>query len=143
MKILIICRANSCRSQMAEAILKKIDPDLIVESAGPDPAELVHPLTIKALEEIGIDISQSATSHINQFLNQDWDFVITVCDIAKESCPVFLGNVKTTIHIKFADPLEYEGDDEFLLKLIRRTRDQIIIEFEDFYKEYLSKNKFS
>lgn len=125
---------------MAEAILKKIDPDLIVESAGPDPAELVHPITIKAMMEIGIDISQSTTTHINQFLNQDWDFVITVCDIAKESCPVFLANVKSRIHLKFADPLEYTGDDEFLLRLIRRTRDQIIIEFENFYKEYFNKD---
>lgn len=138
MKILIICRANSCRSQMAEAILKKIDPALFVKSAGPEPAEIVHPLTIKAMEEIGIDISQSTTANIKQFLNEDWDFVITVCDIAKESCPAFLGNVKNSFHLKFADPLDYEGSDEFLLKLIRSTRTQIINEFEDFYKTYLT-----
>ena len=138
MRILILCRANSCRSQMAEAILKNIDPGLIVESAGPDPAEVVHPLTIKAMAEIGIDISQSSTKNINQFINDDWDFVITVCDIAKESCPAFLGNVKQAIHLKFEDPLAYEGSDEFLLKLIRSTRTQIINEFEDFYNEYLT-----
>jgi len=138
MKILILCRANSCRSQMAEAILKKIDPDLFVESAGPEPAEVVHPLTIKAMEEIGIDISQSSTTNVNHFINEDWDFVITVCDIAKESCPVFFGKVKQSVHLKFEDPLAYEGSDEFLLKLIRSTRNQIMIEFEDFYNEFLT-----
>lgn len=138
MKVLILCRANSCRSQMAEAILKNIDPSLKVESAGTEPAESVHPLTIKAMSEIGIDISQSSTKSIYQFLNEDWDFLITVCDIAKESCPAFLGEVKNSIHLKFADPLEYEGSDEFLLKLIRSTRSQIIEEFEDFHNTYLS-----
>ena len=137
MKILIICRANSCRSQMAEAILKKIDPGLIVKSAGPEPAEVVHPLTIKAMAEIGIDISQYSTTNINQFVNEDWDFVITVCDIAKELCPVFLGNVKNSLYLKFEDPLAYEGDDEFLLKLIRSTRTHIEIEMEDFYNEFI------
>jgi len=138
MKILIICRANSCRSQMAEAILKKIDPGLFVKSAGPEPAEVVHPLTIKAMEEIGIDISKFSTTNVNQFINEDWDFVITVCDIAKELCPVFLGKVKQSVHLKFEDPLAYEGSDEFLLKLIRSTRNQIMIEFEDFYNEFLT-----
>lgn len=138
MKVLIICRANSCRSQMAEAILKRLDPDLIVESAGPEPAEVVHPLTVQAMEEIGIDISQSSTTNINQFVTEDWDFVITVCDIAKESCPAFLGNVKNSIYLKFEDPLAYEGDDEFLLKLIRTTRTQIITVFEDFYNEFIN-----
>jgi arsenate reductase len=123
---------------MAEAILKNIDPSLKVESAGTEPAESVHPLTIKAMSEIGIDISQSSTKSIYQFLNEDWDFLITVCDIAKESCPAFLGEVKNSIHLKFADPLEYEGSDEFLLKLIRSTRSQIIEEFEDFHNTYLS-----
>ncbi len=142
MRILIICRANSCRSQMAEAILKRLDPDLIVESAGPEPAEVVHPLTIQAMAEIEIDISQSSTTNINQFVNEDWDFVITVCDIAKETCPAFLGNVKNSLYLKFEDPLAYEGDDEFLLKLIRTTRAQIVNEFEDFYNEFINqKNK--
>lgn len=138
MKILIICRANSCRSQMAEAYLKNLDPELNVYSAGPEPAEIVHPLTIQAMAEIGIDISKSSTSNINEFVNQDWDYVITVCDIAKESCPVFKGNVKNSISLKFDDPLSYEGDDEFLLKLIRTTRTQIINIFEDFYNEFIT-----
>ncbi len=142
MKVLIICRANSCRSQMAEAILKRFDPDLIVKSAGPEPAEVVHPLTIRAMAEIGIDISQSTTTNINEFVTEDWDFVITVCDIAKESCPAFLGNVKNSFYLKFEDPLAYEGDDEFLLNLIRTTRSQIVNEFEDFYNEFINqKNK--
>jgi len=123
---------------MAEAILKRLDPDLIVESAGPEPAEAVHPLTIRAMDEIGIDISQSSTTNINQFVNEDWDFVITVCDIAKEICPAFLGNVRNSVYLKFEDPLSYEGDDEFLLKLIRTTRTQIVNEFEDFYNEFIT-----
>ncbi|HCY41023.1 MAG TPA: protein tyrosine phosphatase [Prolixibacteraceae bacterium] len=138
MRILIICRANSCRSQMAEAILKRLDPGLIVRSAGPEPAEVVHPLTIQAMAEIGIDISQSSTTNINEFVNEDWDFVITVCDIAKESCPVFSGNVRNSIYLKFEDPLAYEGDDEFLMKLIRTTRAQIVNVFEDFYNEFIT-----
>ncbi|HCE56947.1 MAG TPA: protein tyrosine phosphatase [Prolixibacteraceae bacterium] len=138
MRILIICRANSCRSQMAEAILKRLDPNLVVESAGPEPAEAVHPGTIRAMAEIGIDISQSSTTNITEFVKEDWDFVITVCDIARESCPAFIGNVKNSIYLKFEDPLAYEGDDEFLLKLIRTTRTQIVNEFEDFYNEYLT-----
>ena len=94
------------------------------------------------MAEIEIDISQSSTTNINQFVNEDWDFVITVCDIAKETCPAFLGNVKNSLYLKFEDPLAYEGDDEFLLKLIRTTRAQIVNEFEDFYNEFINqKNK--
>ena len=126
---------------MAEAILKRLDPDLIVESAGPEPAEVVHPLTIQAMAEIGIDISQSSTTNINQFVNEDWDFVITVCDIAKEICPAFLGNVKNSFYVKFEDPLAYKGDDEFLLQLIRTTRTQIINEFESFYNEFINQKR--
>ena len=99
MRILIICKANSCRSQMAESFLKKIDPELMVVSAGTEPADSIHPLTVKAMSEIDIDISQSITTDIRKLTFEDWDFVITVCDIAKESGPVFLGNVKNLIGI--------------------------------------------
>lgn len=138
-KILIICKANSCRSQIAEAILKKLDPKLDVRSAGTEPAEQVHPFTIKVMKEIGMDISNYKTKNVNQFIDQDWDYVITVCDIARQNCPVFRGNVKKTLFIKFADPLAYAGDEEFILKLVRSTREKIIEEFEAFYNNLLIK----
>ncbi|MDZ7634356.1 MAG: arsenate reductase ArsC [Bacteroidales bacterium] len=138
MNILIICRANSCRSQMAEAFLKKMDPTLNVESVGTEPAPSVHPLTIKVMAEIGFDISGWNTKNVADFIHLDWDFVITVCDIARNACPVFTGNVKESLFFKFTDPLAYEGSDEFLLELIRRTRDHIKDEFEDFYRHFVS-----
>lgn len=132
-KILILCRANSCRSQIAEAVLRNLNPKYSVFSAGTEPAKQVHPATVKVMKEIGMDISDYKTKHVNNFINEDWDYLITVCDIAKQNCPVFHGNVKKSLFIKFADPLAYPGDEEFILKLVRSTRDKIIEEFEAFH----------
>lgn len=137
MKILIICSANSCRSQMAEAFFKSLDKTLIVKSAGTEPAGSVHTLTVRAMAEIGIDISQSTTKNINQLITQDWDYVITVCDMANTTCPAFKGKVKNSIFLRFEDPLAYKGDDEFLLQLIRQTREHIKIEIAEFYNEFI------
>lgn len=137
MNILIICRANSCRSQMAEAFLKKLDPTLHVESVGTEPAPRVHPLTVKAMVEIGFDISGWNTKNVADFIHHDWDYVITVCDIARDACPVFRGKVKESLFLKFSDPLAYDVDEEFMLKLIQRTRDHIKNEFEDFYRHFI------
>lgn len=124
-KILFLCTGNSARSQMAEAILKQINPELEVYSAGTLPARDVHPLTIAALREIGIDISSNKTKSVDQFLSQSFDYVITVCDNARETCPVFLGKVAHQMHIGFEDPASFEGDDAEKLAKFREVRDQI------------------
>ena len=95
--VLILCTGNSCRSHMAEGILKSVAGDLIdVQSAGSDPAGYVHPLSIKALDEIGIDISANTSKHMNQFLEQDVETVITVCGNADQACPTYPGSFVAT-----------------------------------------------
>ncbi len=141
MKVLILCTGNSCRSQMAEAILQRLDNEIQVVSAGTNPAQQIHPVAVTALAEIGIDISEAKTKNILDYLNDDWDYLITVCDVANETCPSFNGTVGNKIYIKFDNPLAYEGDDEFILNLVRNNRDRMIEEFEFFYREILTKNK--
>ncbi len=134
MKILILCTGNSCRSQMAEGILRSIDPDLQVFSAGTKPAERVNPLAIKAMDEIGIDISWHKPELVDDYINMDFDYVITVCDNAKETCPVFVGKVKNRLHIGFDDPAEATGTEEEQMFVYRRVRDEIRGAFTNFYQ---------
>jgi len=108
-RILILCTGNSARSQMAEGILKSFDPDLEVYSAGTRPAERVHPAAVEAMREIGLDISGSQPKDVAQFLSQPFDFVITVCDHANETCPVFHGLVQRRVHIGFQDRPRRKG----------------------------------
>ncbi len=138
-KILILCTGNSCRSQMAEGFLKSFDTMLDIYSAGTNPSEAVHPLAIKAMKEAGIDISKSKPKSVEQFLNFSFDYVITVCDNAKETCPVFLGEVANRLHIGFEDPAEAEGTKEERYALFRKVRDEIRREFERFYVSKISK----
>ena len=95
-KILILCTGNSCRSQMAEGYLKSLDNNLEVFSAGTKPAERVNIIAIKVMQEIGIDISKGEPQNVEKYISQSFDYVITVCDNAKETCPVFMGNVNST-----------------------------------------------
>ncbi len=132
-KILILCTGNSCRSQMAEGFLKSFDMDLEVYSAGTNPAEKVNPFAIKAMQEIGIDISIGIAENVDKYLSQSFDFVITVCDNAKETCPVFMGNVKHRLHIGFDDPADAVGTEEEVMPVYRRVRDEIKKEFYEFY----------
>jgi len=134
MKILVLCTGNSCRSQMAEGILRNLDENLQVYSAGTKPAEHVNPLAIKAMEEIGIDISWHRPKLVDEFLNTDFDYVITVCDNAKEICPVFTGKVKYRLHIGFDDPAEATGTEEEQMAVYRRVRDEIRSAFINFYQ---------
>jgi len=134
-KILILCTGNSCRSQMAEGFLKSFDPALEVYSAGTAPSEGVHPLTVKVMKETGIDISEGYPKNADEFINMDFDYVITVCDNAKEVCPVFAGNVKHRLHIGFEDPAEATGTEEEVLEVFRKVRDEIERDFADFYKK--------
>jgi len=137
-RILILCTGNSCRSQMAERILKSMDPEnLRVHSAGTHPAARVHPLAIEVMEEAGYDMSETYPKIIDDFLNRSFDYVITVCDHAKETCPVFLGNVRHRLHIGFDDPAEAQGTEEEVLAVFRRVRDEIKRDFEAFYAEHI------
>ncbi len=134
MKILILCTGNSCRSQMAEGFLKSLNDKLEVYSAGTNPSSEVHPKAILVMNELGIDLSKNKTKSVVEFLDQEFDYVITVCDGAKESCPVFTGKVKHRLHIGFEDPAEVTGTEEFILSEFRRIRDKIKCDFTDFYK---------
>jgi arsenate reductase len=139
MKILVLCTGNSCRSQMAEAFLKSFDKGLEVYSAGTKPADKVHPKAIQVMKEVGIDISTNKTKTVEQFLAQSFDYVITVCDNAKETCPFFTGKVEHRLHMGFEDPAEATGTEEEVLSVFRRIRDEIKSEFYKFYLENLKK----
>lgn len=136
-KILIICTGNSCRSQMAEGYLKSIDPELKVFSAGTHPENAVNPNAVKVMKELGIDISSQYPKNAVQFLNIPFDYVITVCDNAKESCPVFAGKVKNRLHIGFEDPARVRGTETEVLTVYRKVRDEIKSEFMKFYESLL------
>ena len=133
MKILILCTGNSCRSQMAEGFLRSIDPSLQVFSAGTKPEKQVNPNAVKVMKEIGIDISAHYPKSIDQFINESFDYVITVCDNAKENCPVFTGEVRHRIHKGFEDPVSAMGSKEDVLQIYRKVRDQLKRSFEQFY----------
>ena len=137
MKILILCTGNTCRSQMAEGFLKSLDPKLEVFSAGTEPGERIHPKAIQVMREKGIDLGNSAPKSVNKFISTPFDYVITVCDGARENCPVFLGQVKHRLHIGFDDPAIATGTEEEILSVFRRVRDEIFNDFKDFYLENL------
>lgn len=137
MKILILCTGNTCRSQMAEAYLKNLDPKLEVYSAGTEPGERVHPKAIQVMMEKGIDLGNGTPKSVNEFISTSFDYVITVCDGAKEHCPVFLGQVKHRLHIGFDDPAGATGTEEEILNVFRRVRNEIFRDFMKFYFENL------
>lgn len=123
--ILVLCTGNSCRSHMAEGILKKaLGPDFEVASAGSQPAGFVHPLAIKALAEIGIDISAHTSKHLDTFLDRQVETVITVCGKADQACPTFPGQANRH-HYPFDDPAHAEGTEAEQLVVFRRVRDEI------------------
>jgi arsenate reductase len=137
-KILILCTGNSCRSQMAEGFLNSFDESLEVYSAGTKPAGKVNPFAVKAMKEVGIDISNGEAEDVDKYLSQSFDYVITVCDNAKETCPVFIGDVKHRLHIGFDDPADAVGTEEEVMPVYRRVRDEIKKDFFNFYKNNLS-----
>ncbi|MGQ9643742.1 MAG: arsenate reductase ArsC [Ignavibacterium sp.] len=134
-RILILCTGNSCRSQMAEGFLKSFDSELEVYSAGTKPAEKVNPFAVKAMKEVGIDISNGIPENVDKYLKESFDYVITVCDNAKETCPVFMGTVKHRLHIGFDDPAEAVGTEEEVMPVYRRVRDEIKKEFKKFIEQ--------
>jgi arsenate reductase len=136
-RIFILCTGNSCRSQMAEGFLKNFDKHLHVRSAGTNPSGKVHPKAVLAMAELGIDISMQEPENVDMYLNEEWDYVITVCDNAKETCPVFWGKVNQQLHLGFEDPAEATGTEEEVMAVFRRVRDEIKRDFYQFYKENL------
>lgn len=126
MRYLVLCTGNRCRSQMAHGILKHIHPDAEVCSAGVRPASEVHPLAVKVMAEIGIDISGHYPKNVSEYLGQSWDYVITVCGGAKENCPSFTGKVAMRLHIGFDDPDAFTGPESEIIDEFRRVRDEIL-----------------
>lgn len=120
---------------MAEGLLKSFDDKLEVYSAGTNPSGQVHLKAVQVMQEIGIDISTGFPKNVDQFLETSFDYVITVCDNAKETCPVFLGKVKAQLHIGFEDPAEATGTEEEIMTFFRRVRDEIQHDFRKFYDE--------
>jgi arsenate reductase len=132
-RILILCTGNSCRSQMAEYLLRQIDAGLEVHSAGTDPAPRVHPRAVAVMQEIGVDMTGALPKRVDRFLGEPFDFVITVCDNAREQCPVFTGKVRTRVHLGFDDPAAASGSDEAVMAVFRRVRDEIRATFQEYY----------
>ncbi|HEY5915292.1 MAG TPA: arsenate reductase ArsC [Verrucomicrobiae bacterium] len=123
--VLILCTGNSCRSHLAEGILRAAVNGLVdVQSAGSNPAGYVHPLAIQVMKEIGIDISGHRSKHLNEFLQMPVETVITVCGNVDQACPIFPGQVNR-YHWGFDDPAKAEGTEEEKLAVFRRVRDEI------------------
>lgn len=135
MKILVLCTGNSCRSQMAHGFLKSFEPNLVVYSGGTKPENQVNPYAVKVMQEMGIDISNHVPANVDEYTDKSFDYVITVCDDAKETCPVFTGVVNRRVHMGFEDPVKYKGNDEETLSHYRKIRDQIFERLKDFYNE--------
>ena len=128
MRVLILCTGNSCRSQIAHGFLQSFDKSLEVHSAGTNPASQVNPQAIQVMHEVGIDISTHKPKSVEIYLNDEWDYVITVCGGANENCPMFVGNVGKRLHIGFDDPANSTDINEF-----RRVRDEIKSNLLAFY----------
>jgi arsenate reductase (thioredoxin) len=123
--VLILCTGNSCRSHLAEGILRSVAGDILdVASAGSKPAGYVHPMAVEAMREIGIDLSSHRSKHMNEFLQAQVETVITVCGNADQACPIFPGQVNRH-HWPFEDPAHATGTDEEKLAMFRRVRNEI------------------
>ena len=134
-KILVLCTGNSCRSQMAEGFIRTLDPEFEVFSAGTRPEKEVNKYAVAVMKEIGIDISSQYPKNAEKFTGEAFDYVITVCDNAREVCPVFTGDVKHRLHIGFDDPFGAKGSEEEILEVYRKVRDEIRRDFRKFNEE--------
>lgn len=140
MKILILCTGNSCRSQMAHGFMQSFDTRLQVFSAGTEASGRLNSKAVEVMQEIGIDISKNTSDSVNKYLQDEWDYVITVCGGANETCPSFVGKVKNRLHIGFDDPSHSEGTEEFIMSEFHRVRDEIKKSFYKFYIEEVKPN---
>lgn len=139
MKVLILCTGNSCRSQIAQGFLQSFDNSIKVFSAGTAASGKLNEKAVKVMKEIGIDISHHTSDSVEQYLDEEWDYVITVCGGANENCPVFFGKVKQRMHIGFDDPSNITGTEEYIWSEFRRVRDAIRETFFKFYSENIKK----
>jgi arsenate reductase len=122
---------------MAHGFLQSFDPNLTVCSAGTEASGKLNEKAVKAMAEIGIDISHHTSDSVDMYLKDEWDYVITVCGGANEACPAFMGKVKHRLHIGFDDPSHAEGTDEFIWSEFIRVRDEIKRGFWKFYVEQI------
>ena len=141
MKILILCTGNSCRSQMAHGFLQSFDKNIEVRSAGTEPASQINPMAVIVMAEVGIDISHHTPKTVDLYLDDEWDYVITVCDNANETCPAFFGKVRHRLHIGFDDPSHASGTPEFIRSEFIRVRDEIRSAFLAFYNDKIKNRK--
>ncbi|HXD99438.1 MAG TPA: arsenate reductase ArsC [Candidatus Acidoferrum sp.] len=135
-RVLVLCTHNAARSQMAEGLLRALAPDRFdVASAGTE-ATRVHPLAIRVMDEVGIDLRGHDSKTVDRFVAQPWDYVITVCDSANERCPVFPG-AATRLHWSFEDPSAAMGSEDERLAVFRRVRDAIAARFRAWVAEQI------
>lgn len=139
MKILILCTGNSCRSQMAQGFMQSFDKRLNVFSAGTEPAARINPLAVDVMKKAGIDISKNRPKNVDLYLNEEWDYVITVCDNANEVCPVFPGKVRNRLHMGFDDPSHVKGSYTEIINEFYRVRNEIRDEFYELYESEIRK----
>ena len=134
-RVLFLCTGNSCRSHLAEGWLRQLAGDRFeAASAGAKPAGYVHPLAVQAMAEVGVDISQHTSKSLDSFAGQTFDWLITVCDHARESCPTFAG-AKQRRHWSFDDPALARGSEAEKMAVFRRVRDEIKAQLEEFLRQ--------
>jgi len=138
MKILILCTGNSCRSQMAHGFLQSFDSSITVCSAGTQASGKLNQKAVAVMKEAGVDISNHTSDSVDKYLNEAWDYVITVCGGANEECPAFFGKVKYRLHMGYDDPSHAEGTEEFIRSEFIRVRDEIK---QGFYQLYIEQIK--
>lgn len=139
MKILILCTGNSCRSQMAQGFLQSFDKRMQIFSAGTEPAARINPTAVKVMKEAGIDIGKNKPKNVDQYLNESWDYVITVCDDANESCPVFPGKVRNRLHMGFEDPSKMKGSYTEIMTAFYDVRNEIKDAFYELFESELKR----
>lgn len=122
---------------MAQGFLQSFDKRLEVSSAGTEPAQKINQNAVRVMHEAGVDISCNRPENVSKYVNDGWDYVITVCDEANETCPVFQGKVKHRLHFGFEDPSQFKGNEDELINEFRTIRDKIKITFYGFYKKSL------
>jgi len=135
MKVLILCTGNSCRSQMAHGFLQSFDSRITVRSAGTEASGKLNQKAVEVMKEIGIDISHHTSDSVDLYLQDEWDYVVTVCGGANENCPAFFGKVKHRLHIGFDDPSHAVGTEAFINSEFIRVRDEIKAGFWKLYEE--------
>lgn len=141
MKVLILCTGNSCRSQMAHGFLQSFAPTWTVASAGTKASGRLNAKAVEVMKDAGIDISHHTSNSVEKYINDEWDYVITVCGGAEETCPVFTGKVKHRLHIGFDDPSETIGTPEEIHSDFIRVRDQIRSAFYELYIKIMKENE--